>query len=169
MVASRSPVSKLLGKILKRRKMWQNVKFVLNEILAKLYNTSRHLKTAVTSSSSRSVRRFGLLVMFVQTRTWDLFLWINMFVHAYLHLCYYFTPFPTIKLLWFWVLYGSERDLCHDKNALKERNRFAAIIVLNYYMYTQLCRKRKRKKSSTCKACSIIHIYLYCKRALHKI
>ena len=74
-VASLRPVSKLLQRKFQAR---LNRIGTYNSVNQKLRNHKKglcwrknegNLKTAVTSSSSRSVRRFGLFVMFVHTRT----------------------------------------------------------------------------------------------------
>ena len=70
MVASLRPVSKLL-----KRESQTRLEYMKDLFYHKMVcigtdgGGMRDLKTAVTSSSSRSVSRFGLFVMFVQTRT----------------------------------------------------------------------------------------------------
>ena len=72
MVASLRPVSKLL-----KRESQTRLEYMKDLFYHKMVcigtdgGGMRDLKTAVTSSSSRSVSRFGLFVMFVQTRTCD--------------------------------------------------------------------------------------------------
>ena len=110
----------------------------------------RDLKTAVTSSSSRSVSRFGLFVMFVQTRTCgrigliqEELLW--EILEKIILICAFESPLICIGYIVHTV--SQERCQCivktktknqaagfpwHDKNALKGRSLLCrrAIIVL---------------------------------------